>query len=413
MDTRELLTSDGYELLLLGLGSAFLAAAVLPRFLVRSILSLPMVLLACGLVLGWLMPDALQADPVRHGMLAERLTELAVIVSLMSAGLKIDRPIGWRRWATTWRLLAVTMPLCIAAVALGGAFLLGLPLAAAVLLGAVLAPTDPVLASSVQVGPPGEGDEDETRFALTSEAGLNDGLAFPFVNLSVVIATTGLAWEGLSEWLLIDGLWKILAGIAVGVLAGWAVAWLVFRFSRRDSVADGAVALALTLVTYGATELVHGYGFLGVFTAALTFRHVERDHEFHKELHDFSEQIEDLLMSVILVLLGAAIVNGLLAPLTWPAVGLGLLFVLAIRPLAGGLGLIGTGIPRQHERAIAMYGIRGVGTFYYLAHALEQGHFAEADGRMLWALSGFIVVVSIVLHGATAPWVMARLPDSR
>jgi sodium/hydrogen antiporter len=409
METQELLASEGYVLLLLGLGLAFLMAAVLPHFLSRSLLSLPIVLVACGLVLGWLMPDTLKADPIEHGVVAERLAELAVIISLMSAGLKIDRPIGWRRWATTRRLLVVTMPLCIAALALGGIFLLGLPLAAALLLGAVLAPTDPVLASSVQVAPPGEGDENETRFALTSEAGLNDGLAFPFVNLAIVVAATGLAWEGLSEWLLVDVLWKIAAGIAVGVLVGQCVAWLVFRLGLRKTVIDGAVALALTLVAYGATELVHGYGFIGVFVAALVFRRMERDHEHHKELHDFSEQIETLLMSVILILLGAAIANGLFAPLTWQAAGLGLFFVLAVRPLAGFLGLIGTGIAGQQRRAIAVYGIRGIGTFYYLAYGLNHANISDSDGRLVWAISGFIVVVSIVLHGATAPWVMDRL----
>jgi sodium/hydrogen antiporter len=409
MDTQDLLASDGYTLLLLGLGLAFLTAALLPRLLVRSWLSLPIVLVACGVLLSWLMPDTLKADPIRNGLLAERLAEMAVIISLMSAGLKIDRPIGWRRWATTWRLLAVTMPLCIAALTLGGTFLLGLPLASAVLLGAVIAPTDPVLASSVQVAPPGEGDQDETRFALTSEAGLNDGLAFPFVNLAVVIAATGLAWEGLSDWLFIDVLWKIVAGIVGGLVVGQGVAWLVFRVDRRSMVIDGAVALALTLVAYGATEMMHGYGFIGVFVAALMFRRMERDHEHHKELHDFSEQIENLLMSVILILLGAAIANGLFAPLTWPAMGLGVFFVLAIRPLAGFLGLIGTGIPGQHRSAIAVYGIRGIGTFYYLAYGLNHAYITDADGRMVWALAGFIVVVSIVLHGTMAPWVMDRL----
>lgn len=409
MDTPELLESDGYFQLILGLGLAFLAAAVLPRFLVRSALSLPIVLVAGGMVLGWIMPTALRVDPLQHGVLAERLAEMAVIVSLMSVGLKIDRPIGWRRWSTTWRLLAFTMPLSIAALTLGGVFVLGLPLAAALLLGAVLAPTDPVLASSVQVGPPGEGEEDETRFALTSEAGLNDGLAFPFVNLAVVIAATGFALEGLSEWLLMDVLWKMVAGIAGGAVVGQGVAWLVLRYRRGKTVTDGSVALALTLVAYGATELIHGYGFIAVFIAALVFRRMERDNEHHKQLHDFSEQMETLLMSVILILLGAAVANGLFAPLTWQAMGIGLLFVLIIRPLAGFLGLIGTGIAGPHRRAIAIYGIRGIGTFYYLAYGLAHANIAEVDGRMMWAVSGFIVVVSIVFHGVTAPWVMDRL----
>lgn len=409
MGVQEFLVSDKYDVLVLGLGVAFLVATVLNRSLYRSILSLPVVLVASGSLLGLFGLGALEVDPIRHGVLIERLAELAVIISLMSAGLKLDRRIGWRRWASTWRLLAVTMPLCIAALTFGGTFLLGLPLAAALLLGAAVAPTDPVLASSVQTGPPGEGEEDEARFALTSEAGLNDGLAFPFVNLALVIGATGLAWEGLSHWLLIDVLWKILAGIVVGALGGRAVAWLVFRYGSRHPMTNGSAALALTLVTYGTTELVHGYGFIAVFVAALIFRRRESEHQYHKEMHDFSEQLENLLMSVILILLGAAIAGGLFAPLTWPAVGSGVLFVLVVRPLSGFLGLLGRKMPGIHRRAIAIYGIRGIGTFYYLAHGLTLGHFTEAEGRLLWALAGFIVVVSIVVHGATAPWVMKRV----
>jgi len=409
MDAQEFLLSDTYDALLLGLGLAFLVAMVLKQTLERSILSLPMLLVSCGVVLGLVGLSTVQIDPIRHGGFIEPLAEMAVIISLMGAGLKLDRRIGWRRWASTWRLLAVTMPLSIAALAFGGTFLLGLPVAAALLLGAAIAPTDPVLASSVQTGPPGEAKEDEARFALTSEAGVNDGLAFPFINLALVLAATGLAWDGLTEWLLMDVFWKIFAGIAMGALGGKAVAWLVFRYGSRDLLTNGSLALALTLVTYGATEVVQGYGFIAVFVAALIFRGRESDHEYHKELHDFSTQIENLLMSVLLILLGAAIAGGLLAPLTWQAMVLGVLFVLVVRPLSGFLGLLGKQMPRIQRRAIAMYGIRGIGTFYYLSHGLALGHFTEADGRYLWALAGFIVVLSIVFHGATAPWVMKKV----
>ncbi|HEY0977034.1 MAG TPA: cation:proton antiporter [Flavobacteriales bacterium] len=403
------LASDHYIVLLLFLGLVFLSAAVLPRLLRNVFVSMPLVHIAFGALLGWLTSGRFVADPVEHGTWVERLAEMAVIISLMSAGLKLDRPIGLARWASTWRLLIITMPLCIALLVVGGHWLLGLPLAAAVLLGAVLAPTDPVLASDVQVGPPGEGGEDEARFALTSEAGLNDGLAFPFVNLALVLAATGLAGAGLGEWLLVDVLWKIVAGTGMGIAIGHVVAKLVFRFRAWDAISDGFVAIALTFVAYAATELVHGYGFLAVFAAAVMFRRNERNKVDHKELHDFSEQVERMLMSVLLILFGMALVHGLLDPLGWKGLVLGSFFLLVARPVAGWLGLIGTTMPGRFRAVIAVYGIRGIGTFYYLAYGLNHTELADGTAREVWAVAAWVVLLSVLLHGTTANFVLERV----
>jgi NhaP-type Na+/H+ or K+/H+ antiporter len=324
----------------------------------------------------------------------------------MGVGLKIDRPLGWRSWQSTWRLLAITMPLSIAALALGGLWLAGLPLAAAVLLGAVIAPTDPVLATEVQVGAPNTGDEKEENFALTSEAGLNDGLAFPFVNLAVVLAVVGLTANGLAEWFKFDVVWKIFAGLVVGAVLGHIIAVLVSRLSKNNPLSDGFVAIALTLFTYGATELANGYGFIGVFVAALMFRQYEREHEYHKALHSFSEQIEQLLMSVMLLLLGIAIGQGLFSVLTWPAMLLGIIFLFIIRPAAGMLGLTGIKASFVTKLKISWFGIRGIGTFYYLAYGLNHANFEEVQARIIWAVAGFIVLVSVFVHGITAYFFM-------
>ena len=403
------LASDHYIVLLLFLGLVFLSAAVLPRLLRNVLVSLPLVLIAFGALLGWPIMGRFVADPVVHGTWVERLAEMAVIISLMSAGLKLDRPIGLKRWSSTWRLLIITMPICIVVLVVGGHWLLGLPLAAAVLLGAVLAPTDPVLASDVQVGPPGEGGEDEARFALTSEAGLNDGLAFPFVNLALVIAATGLASAGLGEWLLVDVLWKIGAGTLMGIAIGHFVSKLVFRFKGWDAISDGFVAIALTFVAYAATELVHGYGFLAVFAAAVMFRRNERNKVDHKELHDFSEQVERMLMSVLLILFGMALVHGLLDPLGWKGMVLGLFFLVVARPVAGWLGLSGTSTPRKLRAVIAFYGIRGIGTFYYLAYGLNHAELPDGTAREVWAVAAWVVLLSVLLHGTTATFVMQRV----
>ena len=196
---------------------------------------------------------------------------------------------------------------------------LGLPWTAALLLGAALAPTDPVLAADVQVGPPRTGEEDEVRFGLTSEAGLNDGAAFPFVHLAIALAlsaTTGEPW--LLDWLTYNVLWEIGAGVGAGYLIGRAFGWLTFHIPAKTKLAqtgDGLIALSATFVSYGLTEIIHSYGFLSVFVTALAFRHSHRAHDFHREMHDVTEQIERLAMMVLLLLFGGALVSGLLEPL--------------------------------------------------------------------------------------------------
>jgi NhaP-type Na+/H+ or K+/H+ antiporter len=348
---------------------------------------------------------------VEHPNTTERLTELIVIVALMGAGLKLNRPLGWRSWITTWRLLGITMPLSIAGIALLGWWLLGLTPAAALLLGAALAPTDPVLASSVQVGPPREEHEDEVRFTLTAEAGLNDGLAFPFVNLAIAFALHDAEFgPWTAEWFAVDVLWKLAAGVGMGVLVGQALGYVIFHHVERSPMpeaGDSLVALGITLVAYGLTELAHGYGFLAVFVAALALRRQERSHHYRSRLHEFAEQIERLFMMVLLVLFGGAVAGGLLAPLTWVDAAVALLFLLVVRPVAGLIGLVGSGQPLDERAAIAFFGIRGVGSFYYLAHAYNAAPFGGAE--FVFAVVGFVVLVSIGLHGVTSTPVMRRL----
>jgi sodium/hydrogen antiporter len=401
---------------LVGVGA--LLAGLLPRLLAERPLSMPIVFLGLGAVL-FAVPIGLpDPDPLAHPDLAERLTELGVIVALMGAGLKLDRPLGWRSWSSTWRLLAIAMPLTIAGTALLGWWWLGLVPAAAVLLGSALAPTDPVLAADVQVGEPSEHEhgEDEVRFALTSEAGLNDALAFPFVYLAIAIATVGVApaaWLG--GWIADDLIYKIAVGMVVGAASGKLLGLLFFRprskVLRLAAHAEGFTALAATFLSYGLTEVAGGYGFLAVFVSALTIRASERRHEYHQVLHDFVEQIERLLTVLLLVFFGGAVARGLLNALTWQAVALGLTVVLLIRPATAWLALAGAPADRRERTAIALFGIRGIGTFYYIAYATSQAPFAGAE--QVWAAAGFVVVVSVLAHGVAATPIMTRLDRSR
>ncbi|MFG3099168.1 cation:proton antiporter [Streptomyces sp. NPDC048182] len=400
---------------LLGLGA--LGAAALPALVARRPLSAPMVFLALGFAV-FLLPVGLlpELDPVADASAVEHLTEICIVVALMGAGLAINRPFGRRSWSTTWQLLGVAMPLTILATAAVG-WALGWAPAVALLVAAVLAPTDPVLAGEVRVGEPtdAEFDEDEVRFALTSEAGLNDGLAFPFVLAALALsAASATGWSAgwIGHWVWYDVLARIAIGTAVGVAFGRLLGWLFFRARstalRLSEHSEGFVALAATFASYGLTEVIHGYGFLAVFATAVSIRTAERAHGYHRVMHSFMDQVERLLTAAILFLVGGFVAQGGLAALTWRGAVVALLLLLVIRPLIGFASQRRGAGARRERLVTAFFGIRGIGSFFYLSYALGHGRFAApADG--LWAAVAFTVLVSVVLHGTLATPVVARL----
>ncbi|MBQ0988416.1 cation:proton antiporter [Streptomyces sp. F63] len=321
-----------------------------------------------------------------------------------------------RRKPARLRVGGVT-PFTIAAVALAGWLLLGWPPAVALLLGAVLAPTDPVLAAEVRVGEPtgAEHDEDEVRFGLTSEAGLNDGLAFPFVGAAIALAAaSGTGWSTgwIGHWALVDVLYKgavgVLCGLAVGRLLGWMFFRAGLRTLRLSEHKEGFVALGATFLSYGVTEVLHGYGFLAVFVTACAIRAAERAHGYHNVLHDFIEQVERLLTVILLFLLGGFVALGGLAPLTWQGAATGLLLLLVIRPAAGWFARVRDGSCARERGLTAFFGIRGVGSLFYLAHALGAGGFAGVGAGELWAVVTFTVVASVILHGISVTPLITR-----
>lgn len=409
---------DPYVLTLAFVGVAILGASVLPMLLAGRPMSFPIIYVALGMLVFALPLRLPSADPLAEGDLVERMTELVVIVSLMGAGLKLDRRLGWSTWRTTWRLLLVAMPVAIGLTALLGWWAAGLVPASALLLGAVLAPTDPVLAGDVQVGPPGEeqGAEDDVRFALTSEAGLNDSFAFPFTNAAIAMAAAGSAGIGswFGTWVLDDVAIKLVIGLAVGVAGGRAIGWVLFRMPTGRSVAEsteGFVALAATLIVYATAELAHGYGFLSVFAAACVIREHERDHDYHEVLHASATSIERLVSAALLVLLGGAIVDGALRALDLRSTLVVLAIVLVLRPLTGWLALLRTPTPGRERWAIAFFGIRGMGSVYYLAYALNHAEFDGAE--QLWSMVALAILVSVVVHGLSAAPVMNHLDQRR
>lgn len=234
------------------------------------------VYLLVGCLVGPMGLGLFHFNPLKESALLELLTELAVLLSLYCAGVKMPVPISYRRWRTPLKLATVSMALTVGLVTLFGYYLLGLPIGAAVLLGAVVAPTDPVLASEVQVRH--ADDPDRLRFALTCEAGINDGSAFPFVMLGLGLLGLHDLGDSGGRWLVMDVLWATGAAIGVGILTGVATGWLVNRLRTaftQTAFLESFLGLGLIALAYGLCLLVDAWGFLGVFGAAVALRHTE------------------------------------------------------------------------------------------------------------------------------------------
>lgn len=351
--------------------------------------------------------------------LMEYITEFIVIISLAGTGLKMKRAPGWQTWSTGWFLLGIAMPLTIGAIGLLGWGWLGLAPASAVLLGAVLAPTDPVLAANVQVGPPKDDSaEDEVRFGLTLEAGLNDGLAFPFVYLALALVASTSLTDTLLTWAWWDFGYRILMGLLCGVAFGKALAYIFNRFRQRmlqrhdTEIEEGFFILAATLLTYSLTEIAEGYGFLAVFVAAVVSgRQETSDPDARQESFEAIDQVEQAVLGIFLIAFGGITATGGLASLTWQGALLGVMVLLLIRPLAGLLAFLPSGLPFVEKLAISYFGIRGVGSLYYLAYAHNSEQFPEIDA--VWSVVNFTMLVSIFLHGLSVKpvlgWVDARM----
>ena len=414
-------------------GTLLIGMALAGSVLKRLPLTAAMFYLAAGALLGPWGVGLLQMDALDRASSLERLTEIAVIISLFTAGLKLRLSISDRRWRAAVLLAAIAMVLTIAGVAALAVAALDMPLGAAVLLGAVLAPTDPVLASDVQVEH--EHDAEPVRFSLTGEAGLNDGTAFPFVLLGLgLMGTHELGAYGW-RWLTIDVAWAVVAGLGVGTLCGAGIGKLVLYLRRvhREAVGlDEFLALGLIALSYGIALLVHGYGFLAVFAAGLSVRRIEREHSdaappadvagagrstdeqatdpgtapayMARAVLSFNEQLERLGELAVVLVVGAMLAEiQRLAPGVVLAAGL---FVI-IRPLATMLTLVRSPLSRAQRAFIAWFGVRGVGSVYYLAYALSHGVPAEA-AQTLADITLVVVAASIVVHGVSVTPLMRR-----
>lgn len=421
-----------YAIWALIIGTLLILMALSGTFLKRLPISTAMLYLAVGYGLSPAGLNLMSPDPRIHSVVLERVSEVAVLISLFSVGLKLGLPFSDKGWRLPVRLAIVSMTVSVALTALIGVTILGLSLGAAILLGAILAPTDPVLASDVQVLE--ADDRDRLRFSLTGEGGLNDGTAFPFVMLGLGLLGLGDLGSGGWRWLAIDVLWSVSGGLLIGTVLGTLVGKLVvfLRSRHQESLGlDEFLALGLIAMTFGLALLSHTYGFLAVFAAGLALQRVKEQpgnvrHEpriefqeaglqskqtkealsthsdyasasMMQEVRGFNEQLERIAeVGIVMVLGGMLFYSNLPDNAVW----LCLLLFLAVRPVAVWLGLLGATVSRDQRILISWFGIRGIGSIYYLMYAISHGLSGPLAAEIT-ALTLTVVAVSIVLHGMT------------
>ncbi|PHJ60342.1 sodium:proton exchanger [Nostoc linckia z18] len=393
----------GLLLLIVTLGSGWIS---------RLPLSFAIIYLLVGIFLGPYGFGLIQLrqEEVFNAELLKKITEIVVIISVFSCGLRIVRPLKLEIWGITARLIGLLMPISIFTLAAVGKLFLGMSWGEAILLGAILAPTDPVLASEVQLTD--VKDKDELRFGLTSEGGLNDALAFPFVYFGIY-ALKDEAWGNwFKQWILVDVIWAIAAGIVMGFVVAKAVVWLDQKIQKRrqvDELMEDFVAIAIILLTYSLTEIVNGYGFLAVFVAGLVVQRSYLNPDKPLNQLEFIERMEKLLeVGTILILGSILLVKPMLNYAAQSLLVIFLLFVI-IRPLGVWISTIGKRPLYSHRRTLnpetrllfGWFGIRGVGSLYYLAYAFGKGLEGEVAEQISW-ITYTTIVISVIVHGISA-----------
>ncbi|MEO6321630.1 MAG: cation:proton antiporter [Polaromonas sp.] len=421
---------NGFNAFTLGcviFGLLLIAKTLGGSFINRLPLSAAMIYLGVGMAIGPLGIGLVRLDALDNRVLLERLTEVAVLISLFTAGMKLELPLTNPRWRIPVQLATVSMIVTVAAITALGVYGLGLSLGAAVLLGAILAPTDPVLASDVQVANPK--DRDRLRFGLSGEGGLNDGTAFPFIMLGLGLLGVHELGEGGWRWWTVDVLWAVAGGLGLGYVLGTLVGRtiLYLRMHHREALgSDEFIALGLIALTYGVALLCHTYGFLAVFAAGLALRRIDDANasafaappetskngtelsledqaasgaqapaNMMNAVQRFNTQLESFVEVGIVLVVGVLVATvEFQRDMLW---FVPVLFLL-IRPLAVYIGLLGTHVKGAQRNLMGWFGIRGIGSLYYLLYAINH-NIQPALAERLLSITLAVVIASVVVHG--------------
>ncbi|WP_394370260.1 cation:proton antiporter [Zobellia russellii] len=397
--------------------------AFLPLVLSRIKVSFTVPLLLIGFLTYYLGVPVNWPEPIWGNKQVTIITEIIVIISLMGAGLKLGMRYSPRHWKNTLRLILITMPLYISFLFLICHYFLGFDGASSLLIAAVCAPTDPVLAAELQLKKDEMYDKKNTgmRYLLTSEAGLNDGMAFPFVFLAILWSqSTSFQNIDLTYWFGYYMAFKIIGGVLIGSLLGFVFSYLIrnLKSIHKNKVLSGFVGIGLAFFSFSLAELLSTYGFLSTFFTGLFAQY-----HFHKKLKQteqtdninsdedkqeillFNEKIEEFLIMVWTILFGGFIASGILNFATWQGIVIALVTIIVIRPLTGRIALMGTPFTEPKKWAVSSFGIKGVGSFFYLAFALHEGNFIATNE--IYAFVSYVVMFSILIHGITGPSVIS------
>jgi sodium/hydrogen antiporter len=405
-------------------GGLLLVMGFTKTIIQRSPVTSSMIYLAVGLLVGPTILHLFHFNPLKQSALLEILTEVVVLISLFSAGVKMPTPFKLSRWHKPILLASVSMAITVLLVAMFAYYYLGLPIGACILLGAILAPTDPVLATDVQTRH--HGDRDSLRFTLTSEAGMNDGSAFPFVMLGLALLGLHQAGNHGINWLLIDVLWATIAGVGIGIGAGVLLAHISWKLRRppyTHTLFDDFLGLGLIGFVYGVTVMLHAWGFLAVFFAAVALRQTESKlaslakiniHETETQPIEeptvsessliFKEHLERLSELVLILLIGGTL---FINSWSWHAVAVAIFLFIVARPISVLVALMGTKTSWRIKGLAGWFGVRGIGSLYYLMYAIQHG-LPEKLALQLTQITLIVVTLSILVHGVTVKPLMQR-----
>lgn len=429
--------ATGGLLLLMSLASGWITRGPVTAFALYLI---------AGILCGPWVLDLLRVDIAAHATLAKNLTEIAMAASLFITGLKLRLPIKSPGWHMGLRLAFPGMLLTVAGVTLAAHWLAGFSWPLALAFGAIVAPTDPVLASLISVND--ARDNDNLRVSLSSEAGMNDGTALPLLMLAVALLTGSgeMSWAYLSHWALVDVLWAVVGGSAIGFVLGKLIGQYAahLRHTHQDVAPNDFLALALIALSYSAAQALDASGFLAAFAAGVGLRRAEmrvvrhfpteefQDSDCHPPAEElinpnarhmiegtnpassaglvvsdalsFGDTIERLFAAVIIIVLGVTLAQH------WNVDGLVLaaLLFLIIRPLSVWIATLGMHTPRLQRATIGWLGIRGIGSINYIAWAYTHGLSGEEVTRMA-DMAFTLIVASVVVHGiSVTPWLNWR-----
>ncbi|MGI2902675.1 cation:proton antiporter [Tolypothrix sp. VBCCA 56010] len=416
---------DVYILNLLFIGLLLLLVTLGSGFISRLPLSFALIYLVVGILVGpyGLGLIKLRQEGTFNAEILEKITEFVVIVSVFGCGLKIVRPLRLKAWDITTRLIVFLMPISIFALAVVGKLFLGMNWGEAILLGAILAPTDPVLASEVQLTD--TNDQDELRFGLTSEGGLNDALAFPFVYFGIHSLKDDNWNNWLKQWVAVDLIWAIAAGIVMGIIVAKAVVWFDKKVQKRrqvDETMEDFVAISTILLTYSLTEIVNGYGFLAVFVAGLVVERSYRNPDKPLQELKFVERIEKLSEVCTILILGSILLFKPMLDYAGQSLLVIVVLFFVIRPVGAWISTMGKRSPKSRHQKMdsrtrwlfGWFGIRGVGSLYYLAYAFSNGLKGELGEQIAW-ITYTTIVVSVIVHGISSTplmnWYERRIAD--